>query len=494
MTSGDLVAHMDSLPEATRPGQVAFFDLDGTLISGYSIVALARETIRKSLSDGEWRQSAKLMRELLDRRSRRGTGGNYHRLVRLLSHALTGIRENALEDLGQSAYHHFLARQIFSEAIALVEAHRRRGHRLVILTSASRYQAEPVARILGIDDICCTQLEVRDGRFTGKVQTPMCFAEGKALAARRFLRRCKGSMREAWFYTDSSADLPLLREVGHPVTVNPSERLARHAARNEWTVLRFRSRGRMDIESLARTTLTTHGIATTALLGQFGRGLGLGDRQRVNGITRLLGNIATSAAGLSLDIEGEHHLRENRPCIFIFNHQSLLDGFVLARLLQQDVVAFCKREMADKPIIGPLLKQVDTIFVDRGNADQSAVLQQALGVLEGGRSLVIAPEGTRSTLGNLQPFKHGAFYLAKKARVPVVPIVLHNVKDALPKGGLLIRSATIRISILDPVTPEALGSIRAASAQLESMYREELGSSTQAAVPFRTRAAAACVN
>ena len=156
---------------------------------------------------------------------------------------------------------------------------------------------------------------------------------------------------------------------------------------------------------------------------------------------------------------------------------------MLASLLEQDVVAFCKKEMAQAPIIGPLLRQVDTIFVDRSGQDQSAVLQQALKVLGDGRSLVIAPEGTRSTLGTLQPFKQGAFFLAKKAKVPIVPIVLHNVKDALPKGGMLIRPAEIRVSVLDPVLPSELGGIRSACSHLESLYRQELGGSVEAAVP-----------
>lgn len=491
MASRALAAHLETLSTASGSRQVAFFDLDGTLICGNSLVALARETVKRGLADRQWQQSARLMGDLLQRRSHRGRGSSHHRLVRQLTQALSGMHESALEDLGQSAYHHFLAQKICPEAVALVEAHRQAGHRLVMLTSASRYQAEPIARVLGIHDVCCTQLEVRDGRFTGSVRTPICFGEGKAQAARRYLRRCQGDLRHSWLYTSSSADLPLMQEVAHPVAVNPTERLARHATRQNWPVLRFRSRGGVDVESLLRTTLTTQSIATASLLGQLGRRLGIGDRQRANGLVRLLGGLTRSAAGLTLELEGEHHLRAYRPCIFIFNHQSLLDAVVLASLLQQDVVPFCKQEMADNPLVGPLLRQADTIFVDRGNPDQSGVLKQALEVLGSGRSLVIAPEGTRSTLGDLQPFKQGAFFLAKKAKVPIVPLVLHNVKDALPRGGLLIRPATVRISVLPPVMPETLGSIRAVSAQLEALYRAELDRSPQAALPFAARATAA---
>jgi putative phosphoserine phosphatase/1-acylglycerol-3-phosphate O-acyltransferase len=114
------------------------------------------------------------------------------------------------------------------------------------------------------------------------------------------------------------------------------------------------------------------------------------------------------------------------------------------------------------------------------------VLQQALAVLASGRSLVIAPEGTRSTLGDIQPFKHGAFYLARKAGVPLVPIVLHNVKDALPKGGVLIRPATIRVTVLKPVQPEEIRSVRGACIAMEDQYVALLGKSRLAALPKRS--------
>jgi len=172
----------------------------------------------------------------------------------------------------------------------------------------------------------------------------------------------------------------------------------------------------------------------------------------------------------------------------VFNHQSMLDSLVIAHLLREDVVAFCKKEMADNPLVGPLLRQVDTIFVDRDETDQSSVVKKALQVLASGRSLVIAPEGTRSTLGDIQPFKHGAFLLARKAGVPLVPIVLHNVKDALPKGGLVIRPATIRVTVLPPVQPEAIKSVRRACSQLEDQYIELLGKSSLAGLPYRASA------
>lgn len=113
--------------------------------------------------------------------------------------------------------------------------------------------------------------------------------------------------------------------------------------------------------------------------------------------------------------------------------------------------------------------------MDRDAANQSRCLEEARAALEAGKSLAIAPEGTRSASGELLEFKQGAFYLAKKMKVPVVPVVLHNVADALPKGSFLLRPATIEVTVLPPVDICELGSLRQATRHLRERYCEVLG-------------------
>ncbi|MEP5569455.1 MAG: HAD-IB family hydrolase [Halioglobus sp.] len=462
---------------------IAFFDLDRTLIAGYSIVAFAMEAAKTGARYGEFRESARLLRDAMQQ-GKQGRGGNYHRLVNRLASALAGRSERTLEEIGERAFKQSIARNIYREAIELVEAHRAAGHQLVMVTAATRYQAEPVARVLGIEEICCTQLEVQDGRFTGKSIAPLCYGEGKTLAARRVLKKRGGTLKRSWFYSDSSDDLSLLRKVGKPVAVNPSDKLAVHARNNDWPQLHFASRGLPGIEQIARTSLVAQSLLATTAIGAVSKRLGAPANSNANRLTRILGDIGSGFAGLDFEIEGNQNLHRERPAIFVFNHQSLLDSMVMAHLLRGDVVALCKKEMANNPFVGLLLRQVDTIFVDRQQQDQGDALKQSLAVLKSGRSLVIAPEGTRSTLGDIQPFKHGAFLLARKAGVPIVPIVLHNVKDALPKGALLLRPATIRVTVLPPIAAENIRSIRQSSRELEDRYGELLGKSPAAALPF----------
>ncbi|MEM8562602.1 MAG: HAD-IB family hydrolase [Pseudomonadota bacterium] len=468
-----------------RP-RVAFFDLDRTLIAGYSIIALANETIRHVASKGELGQAAMVLNDVL-RLRREQSGSNYHRIVRQLTKALKGVSESTLVDLGQRAYNVSLEKRLYSEAIRLVEAHREAGHELVIVTAASRYQVEPIAKVLGIDEICCTQLEVHNGKFTGKLIAPLCFGEGKTMAARRIAKRYGVSLKDSWFYSDSSDDLPLLKAVGFPCAVNPSDKLREQAENRQWPQLHFSTRGFISVESISRTLLTGQALVATTAVGWLGRKLGVATHDSANMMTQLLGDLGASVAGLNIEVEGRHHLRDHQPSVFVFNHQSLLDTIVLAHLLRRDIVPFCKKEMASNLLIGPLLRQAETVFVDREQSNQVEVLQKSLRILNSGRSLVIAPEGTRSVLGDIQPFKHGAFFLARKARVPIVPIVLHNVKDALPKGALLIRPATVRVTVLPPILPDQIKSVRTACRDTEDQFRNLLGSSRHTALPLRRR-------
>lgn len=479
-----LQQHLHRIETHTDPQPViAFFDMDRTLIAGYSIIAIAWERIRQGVSRGELRQSLSIMKDVLRQKSH-NTEDSYHRLVNQLSKHVAGMCEENFTQLGEQAYQRVLARSLYREAIALVEAHRAAGHHLVIVSAATRYQIDPIARVLGIDEICCTRLEVEEGHFTGKVITPLCHGDGKTLSARRVCKRLKTSLESSWFYTDSKADLPLLERVGNPVAVNPSDSLAICARANNWPQLNFDSRGLPDMESLLRTSMTLQTIMATTAIGAIGKRLSISQITNANRMTRIIGDVGSAVAGLELDIEGEQYLSQQRPAIFIFNHQSLLDSMVLAHMLKHDVVCFCKKELANNVLIGPLLRQVDTIFIDREGENQRAVFRQAEAVLKSGRSLVIAPEGTRSTLGTIQQFKEGAFLLAKKTGLPIIPIVLHNVKDALPNGGFMIRPAKIQVTVLEPIQADGIGDVQLAAQQLEARYIELLRQSKSATLPF----------
>ena len=122
-------------------------------------------------------------------------------------------------------------------------------------------------------------------------------------------------------------------------------------------------------------------------------------------------------------------------------------------LLRRDLAGIGKKEIGDVPILGTLMKLGGTVLIDRENSQSArAAMEPLIDVLKKeGRSVCVAPEGTRSPSKNLGRFKKGAFHLAMQAGVPIVPIVIHNATDVAPKGQYVFRPATVKITVLPAV-------------------------------------------
>jgi HAD superfamily hydrolase (TIGR01490 family) len=151
-----------------------------------------------------------------------------------------GDQESALKARTERWYRDMVRDTISAVAVARLEAHRRAGHDVAILTASTQFGAEPLARELSVEHLVCTRLEVGgDGRLTGRVDGTLCYGPGKLERARAFAEARGAKLSDAWFYSDSYTDLPVLEAVAHPVAVNADPRLARHARRRGWPVVRF---------------------------------------------------------------------------------------------------------------------------------------------------------------------------------------------------------------------------------------------------------------
>jgi putative phosphoserine phosphatase/1-acylglycerol-3-phosphate O-acyltransferase len=128
---------------------------------------------------------------------------------------------------------------IYPEAREAIKRHLREGYVVANVTGATRYDAEPLASDLGIEHVICTQLDVRQGMFSGRVVDPICFGEGKIHKLRQFVQDHRIELAWSYFYTDSISDLPLLEIVGHPQVVNPDPLLYRTASRRKWPITMF---------------------------------------------------------------------------------------------------------------------------------------------------------------------------------------------------------------------------------------------------------------
>jgi putative phosphoserine phosphatase/1-acylglycerol-3-phosphate O-acyltransferase len=440
-----LTEEIHSGPPGSKIG--AFFDLDQTLFAGFSATSFFRERLVSGrMSPRELGES--FLGALSFGLGRTGFSG----FMAATTAAYRGLAESVLEEIGQEVFEKHLATAIYPESRALVKAHQEMGHTVAIVSSATRYQADPLARDMGISHVLCTRLEVENGSFTGRVVHPTCYGEGKAEAARRLAAEHDLDLEESYFYTDSHEDLPLLDAVGKPRPLNPNRRLAQLAKERRWPVRRFHSRGTPRAGDLLRTALAYGSVVPSMWAGLAAGVINRSRREGINMAASLWGDLATSFAGVDLRVEGEEHLWSHRPAVFIFNHQSGLDAVLMVKMLRRDVTGVGKQEVRSNPIFGPLFGVAGVVFIDRADTSKAIrALKPAVEALRQGRSLVIAPEGTRSATPRLGRFKKGAFHIAMQAGVPIVPVVFRNVLDSLPKHALVLRPATIEAVVLPPV-------------------------------------------
>ena len=453
------------------PQTVAFFDLDRTLIQGFS----AKDFIQNRLLSGKMKPrevvaqfSAALVYAIGDK--------NFGGLATLGAKGVKGIEESVFIELGEQVYLDCLADEIYPESRALVAAHLSKGHIVVIVSAATPYQIVPIAHDLGIEHILCTKLEIKGGQFTGNIIDPPCWGEGKAQHASAFADKFNIDLSKAFFYTDSAEDLPLLEIVGHPRPVNPDVELSSIAFKNNWPVFHFCNKTRLGVSNIIRTILTIGSFIAGAISGLVAGILSLSMRNGVNSMLSIIGDLGVKAAGIQMAVKDEEYLWSHRPAVFILNHQSGADILIVAKLIKKDAVGIAKKELRNTPI-GLILMAADTIFIDRSNPDKAIeAMQPAVDALQNGLSVVIAPEGTRSHTYRLGPFKKGAFHLAMQAGVPIVPIVVKNSSDVLPKGKKLVRPAKVEIVVLKPVSVKnwKLETLDSHIAELRKKYLKEL--------------------
>ncbi len=212
----------------------AFLDLDNTVLCGYSALSLGRDLALSGRL--AWWDLPEGVRDAL---AGLWKGDGFSTVMVLVARLLAGLPENVLIAMGERLFREEYRQRIHPEARNIVAAHRARGHTLVIASAATRYQAEPVARELGIEHVLCTQFETEAGRLTGRMLRPTCRGAGKRAAAERFASEHGVALAESFFYSDGAEDLPLLRAVGRPRPTNPGERLAAVASRRGWPILRF---------------------------------------------------------------------------------------------------------------------------------------------------------------------------------------------------------------------------------------------------------------
>ncbi|ACA44703.1 1-acyl-sn-glycerol-3-phosphate acyltransferase [Clostridium botulinum] len=167
-------------------------------------------------------------------------------------------------------------------------------------------------------------------------------------------------------------------------------------------------------------------------------------------------NFIVNGIGIKINKKGLENVPDG-PCLFVGNHQGLLDVPVVVSSLDRYVGFVAKKEMLKLKILTYWMKEMKCVFMDRQNVRAAVkTINEGVENLKNGYSMLIFPEGTRSRGENLGEFKKGSMKLGIKAGVPIVPIAINGTYNVLEANGRKIKAADVDLIICPPIYPNEL--------------------------------------
>ena len=171
-------------------------------------------------------------------------------------------------------------------------------------------------------------------------------------------------------------------------------------------------------------------------------------------LRRTIGRLAvrtwTAVSFVPLRVRGLAHLPDE-PCVVVCNHASYIDGLLLTATLPARFTFMVQHGAADWPYVGLIVRRMGASFVNRDSAREAArAARELIDRIRAGESIAIFPEGTFRRAPELLPFQPGAFLIAARAGVPVVPSVIRGTRRLLGEGQKMLRWSRIEIEFLSP--------------------------------------------
>ena len=162
------------------------------------------------------------------------------------------------------------------------------------------------------------------------------------------------------------------------------------------------------------------------------------------------------SAGVRVRIHNPERLSREHGAVYISNHVSWFDVFVLAAELPR-YSFIAKSELRKIPLFGYGAEAAGIVFLDRDNRKAAfESYKLAAKEVERGRSIVVYPEGTRGRDYHLRPFKKGPFVLAIASQCPIIPTIVHGSREVMAKGSFRVRSGVIEVHFLEPIETKGL--------------------------------------
>ena len=166
------------------------------------------------------------------------------------------------------------------------------------------------------------------------------------------------------------------------------------------------------------------------------------------------GKIFCWLAFVKVTIEGKENISKTTSYVFVANHQSAYDIFSIYGYLGHEFRWMMKASLSKIPMVGQACEMSKQVYVDKSSPKALRnTMNRAQKLLSNGMSIVVFPEGARSSNGKMRPFKRGAFMLAQEFNLPVVPITIDGAYDVLPRFKKLPHWGHIHITIHKPINP-----------------------------------------
>ena len=240
---------------------------------------------------------------------------------------------------------------------------------------------------------------------------------------------------------------------------------------------------------MIRAVLSTVSFVVATLLGSVGA-LVLGPLDR-NGdlvlwLARLWARVILRVPGVKLEVKMHAPLDPARPYVFMPNHASMVDIWVMFVAIPASFRFIAKKQLASIPLFGWAMSAGRFIFIDRQNtASARRTMALAAARIRSGQSVVIFPEGTRTRDGRLLPFKKGGFHLAMESGAAIVPVAIRGSREVMPRGSALIRTGNVSLEVGEPIpTAGVAASDRdALIARVRGRVAAMLGESDEPAAP-----------
>jgi HAD superfamily hydrolase (TIGR01490 family) len=227
-------------PPATATVRFAFFDVDETLIRIKSMFSF-KEFFHRHYADGSEseriEQHQQFMRRIEDYQ-RRGMRREF--INRAYYESYQGQEPERVRTCARAWFSQIRARipnLYVSQTRGRLNAHQARGEEPVLVSGSSVEILAPVAEDLGVRHVLATRLEVKDGRYTGRILPPQMIGDGKRSAITNFMETHGASPQECFAYGDHPSDLPLLEAVGNPRVVGEDARMLAVAVERGWEVV-----------------------------------------------------------------------------------------------------------------------------------------------------------------------------------------------------------------------------------------------------------------